>query len=219
MTDNTWRPNGTKVTVQGVPYDPFQALRNFVLPIRHVPNWIEDSKDVTNTGLSAREWFGLVLHALTLSDKTGEYVQVATENTGGDGAVVRNENGVQHAVLVEQTLATHFEKGELLEVIKRRVNAKSSRGENYALNKHLVVLCNNNGDLNEKELYPIVANGKFNIVTIIGFQENEKGRHYLCFIFDKDNPDKAIHKCAIREPELWQSAIDIYENEQKLNNS
>lgn len=214
MTDNTWRPDGVKIKVQGVPYDPFQALRNFVLPTRHIPDWIEDSKDVTNTGLSAREWLGLILHALALTDKTGEYVQVATENTGGDGAIVRNENGAQNAVLVEQTLATHKEKGKLLEVIERRVNHKSSRGENYALNKHLVVYCNNNGDLNEKELYPIVEKGLFNIVTVIGFQDNEKGRHFLCFVFDKDTPDEAIHKCAIKEPEFWQRAIDIYNNDQ-----
>lgn len=215
MADNTWRPDGVKITVQGVPYDPFQALRNFVLPIRHTAGWIEDSKDITNTGLSGREWLGLILHALSLTDKTGEYVQVATDDTGGDGAIVRNENGVKHAVLVEQTLATHREKGELLEVIERRVNHKSSRGENYALNKHLVVYCNNNGDLNEKELYPIVAKGLFNIVTIIGFQDNHKGRHFLCFVFDKDSPDEAIHKCAISEPEFWQAAINIYEQEQK----
>lgn len=214
MTDSTWRPDGVKITVQGVPFDPFQALRNFVLPIRHTPGWIEESKDVTNTGLSAREWLGLILHALSLTDKTGEYVQVATEKTGGDGAVVRNENGTQHAVLVESTLATYKEKGELLEIIERRVNRKSNRGENYALNKHLVVYCNNNGDLDEKKLYPIVAKGLFNIVTVIGFQDNEKGRHFLCLVFDKDTPGKTIHRCAIKEPEFWQAAIDIYKKEQ-----
>ncbi len=215
MTDNTWRPDGAKITIQGVPYDPFQALKNFVLPIRHILGWIEDSKDITNTGLSGREWLGLILHALSITDKTGEYVQVATDDTGGDGAIVRKENGVQHAVLVEQTLATYKEKGKLLEVIERRVSKKSSRGENYALNKHLIVYCNNNGDLNEKELYPIVAKGLFNIVTVIGFQDNAKDRHFLCFVFDKDSPRKAIHKCAISEPEFWQAAIDIYEKEQQ----
>jgi len=217
LKDNTWRPDGVKIKVQGVPYDPYQALRNFVLPIRHIPGWIENSKDVTNTGLSAREWLGLILHALSLTDKTGEYVQVATEKTGGDGAIVRDENGVQHAVLVEQTLATYREKGDFLEIIERRVSHKSGKGGNYALNKHLVVYCNNNGDLNEKELYPIVAKGLFNIVTIIGFQDNEKGRHFLCFVFDKDHPSEAIHKWAIKEPEFWQMAIDIYEQEQKDN--
>ena len=190
-------------------------MRNFVLPIRHKKNWIEDSRDVTNTGLSAREWLGLILHALVLTDKTGEYIQVATDKTGGDGAIVRDENGVLHAVLVEQTLATHMEKGDLLEVIERRVNKKSSKGENYSLNKHLIVYCNNNGDLNEKELFQIVAKGKYNIVTIIGFQDNHKGRHFLCFLFDKDSPDKAIHKCAISESKFWQEAIDIYNEELK----
>ena len=159
-----------------------------------------------------------VIHAVAMSDVSGDEILVATENTGGDGAVVSVENGENMAVLVEQTLATYKEDGDLLEVIRRRVGAKSSKGENYAENKHLVVLCNNNGDLIEKELAKIVSLGMFDIVNIIGFQDNEQGRHFLSYIFDKDVSDKAIHRMAIDNKKLWQAAIDIFEEEQKAKN-
>ena len=216
MTDYSWKPDGYKIKIQGQSFRWPNALRNFVLPVRHQKGWIEDSKDVTNTKLSAREWFGLVIHSIAMSDVSGDEILVATENTGGDGAVVSVENGENMAVLVEQTLATHKESGDLLEIIKRRVSAKSSNGKNYAENKHLVVLCNNDGDLIEKKLAKIVSEGQFDIVNIIGFQNNEQGKHFLSFIFDKDFPNKAIHRMAIYEDKLWQAAIDIFEDEQKI---
>jgi hypothetical protein len=212
--DNSWKPQGYKIKIQGVPYHWPLALRNFVLPIKHQKDWIENSKNVTTTGLSAREWFGLIIHAIAMSDMSGDEILVATEDTGGDGAIIRVENGENMAVLVEQTLATHKENGDLLEVIERRVKAKSSRGENYAENKHLVVFCNNNGDLIEKKLAKIVSEGLFDIVNVIGYQDNEQGKHFLSFIYDKDVSDKAVHRMAIYEDKLWQAAIDIYENEQ-----
>jgi hypothetical protein len=216
MPDNAWRPNGYKIKVQGVPYQWPLALRNFVLPIKDQKDWIENSKNVTSTGLSAREWFGLIIHAVAMSDLSGDEILVSTENTGGDGAIIRVENGENMAILVEQTLATHKEDGDLLELIERRVGAKSSKGKNYAENKHLVVLCNNNGDLIEKELARIVSEGVFDIVNIIGYQDNKQGRHFLSFMFDKDLPDKAIHRMAIYEDKLWQAAIDIYDEEQRI---
>lgn len=215
MTDNSWQPNGYKIRIQGTPLQWPLALRNFVLPIKHQSGWIENSKNVTNTELSAREWFGLILHAIALSDASGDVFLVSTENTGGDGAVVCYENGAGTAVLVEQTLVTHKENGKLLEIIKRRVEAKSAKGENYAENKHLVVFCNNDGDLIEKELIKIIKGGGFDIVNVIGFSESEQGRHYLSFIFDKDAPEGVIHRMAIKEPELWQAAIEVYDNELK----
>lgn len=217
MTDNTWRPKGFPIRIQGVPYHPFQALRNFVLPIKHDPNWIEDSREVTNTKLSAREWFGLIIHAICLSDKTGDTFLVSTENTGGDGAVVREENNTLFAVQVEQTLATHKEKGELMDTILKRTTAKSSRGKSYAENKHLIVLCNKPGDLVEADLAKAVADSEFDIVNVIAFEDSHQGKHFLSFLFDKENSLSAVHKCPIIEQKLWQAAIDIYNEEQAHN--
>lgn len=217
MADNIWRPQGFKIKIQGVPYDPILALRNFVLPIKHNPNWIEDSSKVTNTGLSAREWFGLVIHALSLSDKTGDYFRVSTENTGSDGSVVRDENSEQLAVVVEQTLATYREDGDLMDVIRRRIENKSSKRKPYAENKHLVVLCNKPGDLRQNEVAQIVAKSEFDIVNVIALTDSQEGRHYICFLFDADNAQSAVHICPITESKLWQAAIDIYDNEQVTN--
>lgn len=215
MADNKWRPHGFEVKIQGVVYDPVAALRNFVLPIKHDPNWIENSKPVTNTGLSSREWFGLALHAIALTDKTGDYFQIATENTGGDGALVRRENGESLAVLVEQTLVTHLEEGSLMDVVQRRIIAKSSKGNSYAANKHLVVLCNKPGDLNESEVAKMVASSKFNIVNVLAFQADHRGRHFLSFIFDADYDIAAVHRFPIPEPKLWRAVIALYDREQK----
>lgn len=219
MTDNKWRPHGFEIKIQGVVYDPIPALRNFVLPIKHNPNWIENSKSVTNTGLSSREWFGLALHAIALTDKTGDHFQVATENTGGDGCIVRQERDDALAILVEQTLVTHRERGELMEVVRRRIGIKSSKGKGYAENKHLVVLCNKPGDLKESEIAQIVAESEFNIVNVIAFQANHQGRHFLSFLFDADNNKAAVHRSPISEPKLWEAVIAFYDQEQQAARS
>lgn len=209
MTDYTWKPKGLKVNIQAIAIDPILAFKLFVLPVMNNPGWIENSRDVTDTKLSSREWAGLVLHAISLIDKTGDDMQIAKESTGGDGALVRSHDGKNEAVLVEQTLATHMESSDLLKTIERRVQAKSGRGSNYSENKHLVVMCNIPGDLVEAELTKVVANGAFNIVNIIGFHEDERGRHFLCFVFDRDNTSGPIHRCAVDEEKLRQVAMDL----------
>ncbi len=220
MADKYWRPNGLKVKIKGTSMDPIQALRNFVLPLKDSPNWIEDSKEVTNTHLAAREWFGLILHAITLSDHTGDYFEVATENTGRDGAVVREEDRVKFAVIAEQTLVTHKERGELMEVLKKRIKAKDDKGEQYAENTHLVVLCNKEGELNYSELRETIKKSRFNVITIIVLAKLKEGNHFLCYLFDKDSPQEPIHICPVTESALWEEAIKIYDSEkvaEKLN--
>lgn len=209
MVDYTWKPKGLKVQIQAVSIEPIVAFKLFVLPVMNNPGWIENSKDVTDTGLSSREWLGLIIHALSLMDKTDEDFMVAKEDTGGDGALVRYNNGKNEGVLVEQTLATHMEGNDLLKIVERRVRHKSSKGENYAANKHLVVLCNIDGDLKEAELARIVSEGQFNIVNIIGFHEDEKGRTFISLVFDRDYSDKPIHRCALDEIKIRDAAINL----------
>src|SRR5690606_17944266 len=114
--------------------------------------------------------------------------------------------GDTEAVYVEQTLATHRNKkySTLLETVADRVEDKSSNGENYAANRHLIVFCNMDGDLHETELAKIVSRGRFNIVNIFGFNSND--RHYLSLLFDKDSADGPIHRCEISEAELIEQA-------------
>jgi hypothetical protein len=202
MADYTWRPNGVTVNIQARSLDPFLAFKEFVLPALDSPEWVENSRKLTDTDMSSREWAGLVIHALALMDLTGDTFQVAREYSGGDGAITRTMHGRTLAVLVEQTLATHREHHDLLETVERRVQAKSNRGPNYSENKHLVVLCNINGQLEEGVLAKIVSESAFNIVNFIGFQENGLGRHYLSFLFDKEVPGDPINRCAIDERKL-----------------
>jgi hypothetical protein len=203
MADYTWRPKGLPIKAQGIAVDPYLAFKLFVMPGLNDLNWIEDSSKVTDTGMSKREWIGLIVHAIALMDKTGDTLRVAKMLDNDDGGLVRGEN---EAVYVEQTLATHKNKKHdtLLETVAERVEDKSSKGESYAANMHLIVFCNMDGDLQETELARIVSEGRFNIVNIFGF--NDKGRHYLSLLFDRDNADGPIHRCAIGEAKLIEAA-------------
>ena len=203
MTDYTWRPKGSAIKAQGIAADPYLAFKLFVLPALGDPNWIEDSSKVTDTGMSKREWIGLIVHAIALMDLTGDNLRVAKMLDNDDGGLVRGESEV---VYVEQTLATHKNKKHdtLLETVAERVEDKSSKGESYAANMHLIVFCNMDGDLQEVELAKIVSKGRFNIVNIFGFNSND--RHYLSLIFDRDKADAPIHRCAISEANLIEQA-------------
>ena len=201
--DYTWRPKGMAIKAQGISIDPILAFKHFVMPGLGDVNWIEDSSKVTDTSMSKREWIGLIVHAIALMDLTGNNLQVAKMLENDDGGLVR---GSSEAVYVEQTLATHRDKRykTLLGAVEGQVQAKSSRGQNYADNRHLIVFCNMNGDMQEDELAKIVSKGSFNIVTIFGF--DGKTRHYLAYVFDRDKPNAPIHKCAISEAKLIEAA-------------
>jgi hypothetical protein len=203
MTDYTWRPKGLPIKAQGIAVDPYLAFKLFVLPGLNDPDWIEDSSKVTDTNMSKREWVGLIVHAIVLMDKTGDSLRVAKMLDNDDGGLVRGEN---EAVYVEQTLTTHKNKKHktLLNTVAERVSDKSSNGDNYAANRHLIVFCNMDGDLQEAELAKIVSNGRFNIVNVFGF--NSIDRHYLSLLFDRDNVNEPIHRCAIGEAKLIEQA-------------
>jgi len=201
--DYTWRPQGVPIKAQGITIEPILAFRLFVLPAIADPNWIEDSSKITDTGMSKREWIGLIIHALALMDLTGDKLLVAKMLDNDDGGLVR---GKSEAVYVEQTLATHNDKRykSLEEAVAGQVGNKSSRGQNYADNRHLIIFCNMDGNLEEDKLATTVAKGRFNIVNIFGF--NGKNRHYLSYLFDRDKPDAPIHKVAISEAKLIEEA-------------
>ncbi len=191
------------IKAQGISIEPILAFKHFVQPGINDPNWIEDSTKVSDTGMSKREWIGLIIHSIALMDLTGDKLLVAKMLENDDGGLVR---GNKEAVYVEQTLATHKDKRykSLEDAVTGQVGHKSSRGQNYADNRHLVVLCNMDGNLQEDKLAKIVSKGRFNIVNIFGF--NGATRHYLSFIFDKDKSDGPIHKAAISEAKLVEAA-------------
>ncbi len=203
MTDYTWRPKGLPIRAQGISIDPVLAFKKFVMPGLTEANWIEDSSKVTYTNMSKREWMGLIVHSIALSDLTGNVLLVAKMIDNDDGGLVR---GSSEAVYVEQTLATYKDKKykNLLEAVEGQIKDKSSHGPNYAENRHLIVFCNLDGNMEEDELAEIVSRGAFNIVTIFGF--NGSNRHYLAYVFDKVKKDGPIHKCAINEAKLIEAA-------------
>lgn len=207
--DYTWRPGGQKVLIQASSLEPLLAFKLFVLPVMGNLGWMENSKPVTDTSMSSREWLGLVLHALTLRDLNGQHFLVAKEFTGGDGALVLAENGLNSAVLVEQTLATHRAHDDLLTAVRERVAAKSSRGANYSENKHLIVLCNIDGQMDGEGLAGVVAEGDYSIVNVIGFVNDERGRYFLCYLFDKDIATGTLHISAIDEQALRSAAGEL----------
>ncbi len=204
MSDYVWRPKGMPVKAQGIAVEPLLAFAKFVRPGLQNAGWIEDGSKVSDTAMSMREWMGLVLHAIALNDLTGNDLRVAKMLDNDDGGLVRGET---EAVYVEQTLATHKNpNAETLEQeVADRIAAKSDKGENYAANRHLIVMINMNGDIDESRLAAIVGMGRFNIVNIIGFSDKQ-GRHYLSYLFDRDRKDQPIHRAAISEKDLLSAA-------------
>ena len=78
--------------------------------------------------MSKREWIGLIVHAIALSDLTGDMLRVARMLDNDDGGLVRGES---EAVYVEQTLATYRDNKKhktSLEGVDARVQSKSSKG-------------------------------------------------------------------------------------------
>jgi hypothetical protein len=204
MDDYSFEPLNEKVNIQARSGNPLVAFQKFVAPGLGHADWIEDSKYVTNTGMSMREWAGLVIHSLSLMNLTGQTLQVAKGEAPGDGLLVRpNSNPMNggDCVYVEQTLATHRgykTEPTLLKAIKDRLKAKSSRGSNYSENTHLVIWCNVNGEFNTDEIAKIVAEGAFNIVDIIGF--NGEYRFYKSLVFDRHKGK--IHEFNVLEKNL-----------------
>lgn len=204
MNSYELKPLDEKVNIQARSGNPLEAFHKFVAPGLGNPGWIEDSVYVTDTGMSMREWAGLVVHCLSLMALTGQTFEVAKGDTPGDGLLVRRKGDSSKGgdcVYVEQTLATHRaykEEVSLSRAIKDRVQAKSSRGANYSENTHLVVWCNLDGDFNNDEISKIVAQGGFNIVDIIGF--NGEHRVYKSLVFDKDKGH--VHSFGVLEKDL-----------------
>lgn len=210
---DAWKPNGMKVTIQARPIHPLYAFKLFVLPFVDEEDWIENGPIVPNKkGMRVREWAGLVLHALTLHDNTEKAIYVGQPHSMyGDGAVMRVNEGKREAVIVEQTLATYKAGQDLNAELERVISKKSneSRGKDYAENNHLIVFSNMNGDFDDKKLMEIVTRSSYNVVNIIGFSSkkvegwaNKYERHYLCYLFNKDFPERPIHHSAINETAL-----------------
>jgi hypothetical protein len=177
--------------------DPIKAFHLYVAPGLGERSWVEKSQPVTDTGMSMREWAGLVIHGLALSDLTGEPLLVGKDYRGGDGVIAKSSRLPNHyeGFYVESTLVTHKKYTDLTEGIEERIKEKSKKGENYAHKTQLIVWCNINGDFEVSAIESAVSNGNFQTVDIVGF--NDTGRVYLSLILDKD--DGLIHRYIISE--------------------
>ena len=205
MEEYVWRPKGLRIRDSAVIGSPIVAFEKFVLPGMSNPDWLENSKPVTDTGMSMREWAGLVLHCLSLSDKTNRNMEVGKDYVGGDGLLATTENGKTYGVYVEQTLVTHKAHADLLTGIQERLMSKTSKGESYTANKHLVIWCNIEGQFIPTKLAALVAQGGFNIVDVIGF--NSTSREFSSYLFDRDVADKPIHAWKVSESKLIKSTM------------
>lgn len=209
MEEYVWRPSGIRLKESVVIIKPLVAFKHFVMPGLNDVNWIEDGKIITDTGMRKREWAGLILHSICLSDLTDREIDIAKDKIGGDGVIVTNENGNYYGCYIEQTLVTHrsIKHSGVTDGIRERLMDKSSKGESYTDNKHLVIMINQNGEIMPENIARIVSEGGYNIVNVIGYESTT--RHYLCYLFDRENVNEPIHKCAIRESALIEQALAI----------
>jgi hypothetical protein len=203
MKEYIWRPKGLKINDSAVIGSPIVAFEKFVLPGISNPNWIENSKPVSDTEMSMREWAGLVIHSLSLSDKTHRDLSVGKDYVGGDGLLAITENGKTYGVYVEQTLVTYKAHTDLMTGIEERLMSKTSKGDSYTANKHLIIWCNIDGQFVPTSLASLIAKGGFNIVNIIGF--NSGTREFSSYLYDKDIIHSPIHAWKINESTLIDS--------------
>jgi hypothetical protein len=201
MNDYRWRPQGLTIREEAITVHPLIAFEKFVVPGLGVPAWVEDSSNVTDTGMSKREWAGLVVHAFSLMSLTGDRLVVGKDFDGGDGVIVReNSNGYVDGVHVEQTLVTHKRHTDLEQGIKAELAKKSAK--QYP-NTHLIIWCNIEGNFDPPAIAQIVSGGAFNIVDVVGF--NSGPRVYQSLLFDKDVLAKPIHSFHVKESDLLPS--------------
>ncbi len=182
-------------TTQKLPYkedvtvlEPKKAFEHFVAPRLHDNNWIEDSSKLTDTNMSSREWAGLVVYALSLSQLTGKALLVGKDSRDGDGAVaIALPNGNYDGLFVEQTLLTHRAHDNLLEGVKERIEGKSSKGKSYVGKQDLILWCNIDGTVDIDKITDIIEadSNLFRSVAVIGF--NKATNIFMCYIFKKDH--------------------------------
>jgi hypothetical protein len=202
--DYSWKPQGIKIHEQAVVIDPMLAFAKFVMPLLGNVGWIEDSKKLSDTHMSGREWAGLIIHCLSLMKMTGENLRTGKDFVDGDGVLIRGDDGKLEGVYVEQTLVTHRAHKDLFEGVKERLMGKSFKGENYAANRHLIIWCNIDGTMDMPALAKLISTGMFNIVDIIGF--NGATREYFSYVFDKEVTHSPIYIASIKEENLLKTA-------------
>ena len=187
MTEYVLTSAGKKIHEDVVKIHPLVAFNTYVFHIaKYDSNWIEQSRKVTDTNMSMREWAGLVIHSLALMNLTKSLnLEIGKDFVDGDGVIVKVISDKHlEGVFVEQTLVTYKAHTDITEGIAERIKAKSDKGEAYAFNKHLIVWCNIDGDLDIDKIADIVKAGRFNVVNVIGF--NGERRLYKSLLFDND---------------------------------
>jgi hypothetical protein len=166
--------------------EPKKAFEEFVAPRLQDENWVEDSKKLTDTNMSSREWAGLVVYSLSLAQLINEDILVGKDSRNGDGVIVQPlSNGRYNGLFLEQSLVTHRAHNDLATGLLERIQSKSSKGEQYAGKQDLVLWCNLNGEINTVEIANMVDDktNLFSIVAVVGF--NKSTNSFMCYIFKK----------------------------------
>jgi hypothetical protein len=187
MTEYALTSLGKKIVENVVMIHPLVAFNTYVYHVaKNDSKWVEQSRKVSDTNMSMREWAGLVIHSLALMNLTKQNnLEIGKDFVDGDGVIVKKVSEKElEGVFVEQTLVTYKAHTDITEGIAERIKAKSDKGKAYAWNKHLIVWCNINGDFEVGTIAALVKTGRFNVVNVIGF--NGENRLYKSLLFNKD---------------------------------
>lgn len=135
-----------------------QFLELMLKPILNTPGALRKSKKWKNIGLSSRELLGLFLVCAAGCELTGEDWTISTDPETDDGVVVcRTPPREGEAFATEQTYIPSFAQGDINDLILEAIKAKSSLGENYGKDRHLIVYCDKKGSLNHQSIKRNIA--------------------------------------------------------------
>lgn len=149
--------------------DLSQFLELMIKPILSTPGVLKKSKKWKNIGLSSRELLGLFLVCTAGRELTGVDWTISSDTDTDDGVVVcRTPPREGDAFATEQTYIPNFTQGNINDLILEAIKAKSSRGENYGKDRHLIVYCDKTGSLDLQLIKSnIVSNNIFSSYWVI----------------------------------------------------
>ncbi len=149
--------------------DLHQFLELMLKPIPNTPGALRKSKKWKNTGLSSRELLGLFLVCTAGRELTGDDWTISSDPETDDGVVVcRTPPREGEAFATEQTYVPNFIQGNINDLILEAIKTKSSRGENYGKDRHLIVYCDKTGSLDHQKIKnDIASNNIFSSYWVI----------------------------------------------------
>lgn len=177
-----------------VAIEPSVAFMKLLLPaIQQNPaNWLDNSREVSDSKLRPREILGLIVLAKVASHRTSLEWHIGTDHDLGDGTIVLAEGKQKGAgIPVEQVyVSSRSSQGiSLVEAALNEYRAKEAKGTQYTEDRSLIILVNETGQMDINAFTAGVAGRTFVDVAMIGQLDPNKLEYYCGIVNQKGSTD------------------------------